>query len=182
MKCPVCKKEAIQPTSLENGLPAGVCADCGGTWIGSNQYLAWLRLQPAGPAEADLDEPFDPAWDTDQLKLCPNCGRLLTRYRILPGIPFALDRCGSCQGVWFDQHEWEALRKHNLQFRLNQFFTQPWQDKLHRDEKRARMEAIYVQKFGRADYNHICQVREWIWSHPLASMLIAFLQAEDPFT
>jgi Zn-finger nucleic acid-binding protein len=182
MKCPVCKKRNIQPAALENGLPAGVCAACGGKWISSNRYLDWLRLQTDQPPQAAADEPFDPTWDTDQLKLCPECGRILTRYRILPGVPFALDRCGSCQGVWFDHHEWEALRAHNLQLQLNQFFTHPWQDRLHKDEKHARMDAIYLQKFGQADYDRVRQVREWIWAHPLAGMLIAFLQAEDPYS
>jgi hypothetical protein len=43
------------------------------------------------------------------------------------------------------------------------------------------MEAIYLLKFGAQDYEKIQQVRAWLQEHPQRNMLLAFLQAEDPY-
>lgn len=181
MKCPVCKKDSLQPTTLAGGPSAESCTSCGGTWISSRQYFSWLRLQSKSPAEEGSQEPFDPAWDTRQLKICPECGRILSRYRILPGVSFNLDRCNTCQGVWFDAHEWEAFASHNLQTSLSQFFTRPWQEKINQQEKRLRMEKLYTDKFGATDYARLCELRSWVRAHPRSNMLLAFLLADDPY-
>ena len=181
MKCPVCKTDTINPVALDNQLPAGKCIKCGGVWISSNQYMTWLRLQPERLPEKKADEPFDPTWETSQLKLCPDCGRIMSRYQLFPNEAFFLDRCGHCNGIWFDNHEWEYLASRNLQDKLNQFFTAPWQGQLHKQEKHARMETLYIEKFGQADYVRLREVREWVWKHPHTGMLLAFLQAEDPY-
>ena len=68
---------------------------------------------------------IDPNWNVDELKLCPESGRILARYKILPDTEFYLDRCGHCNGIWFDKNEWDALVEHNLHDNVNEFFTRP---------------------------------------------------------
>jgi hypothetical protein len=38
-----------------------------------------------------------------------------------------------------------------------------------------------MEKLGEEDYEHIKEIREWLRNHPRQGMLLAFLQAEDPY-
>jgi Zn-finger nucleic acid-binding protein len=118
---------------------------------------------------------------TDALKLCPESGHIMKRFKIIPNVDFYLDRCSHCNGIWFDGNEWDILVSRNMQDKVNQFFTAPWQVKLHEKETRANMEKIYKDKLGADDYQRIQEVRAWLDKNPSKAMLIAFLQADDPF-
>jgi hypothetical protein len=69
----------------------------------------------------------------------------------------------------------------NLHDNLNEFFTRPWQDRLHAEETKSHIEKIYLEKLGEEDYERIKEVREWLRKHPNSGMLLAFLQADDPY-
>ncbi|MEW5939049.1 MAG: zf-TFIIB domain-containing protein [Chloroflexota bacterium] len=180
MKCPVCKQQSLQLISLSENLPANQCSNCRGIWVSSNQYLAWLRMQP-GPLPESETSDFTPELHTNTLKLCPESGHIMKRFKVFPHVDFYLDRCGHCNGIWFDSAEWDALVAHNMQDKVNQFFTAPWQAQLRKKESRANMERIYRSKLGVEDYQRIQEVRAWLDENPRRSMLIAFLQADDPF-
>jgi Zn-finger nucleic acid-binding protein len=181
MKCPVCKTDTLGLITLVEELPANRCSNCNGVWIDSNAYLAWWKAVgeniPSSPAKIGMD----PAWDVGELKLCPNSGHILARYKIFPDTEFYLDRCGHCNGIWFDKNEWDALVERELHDNINEFFTHPWQNRLHMEEVRARMDRLYLEKFGADDYDQIRQVREWLKDHPKKGMLLAFLQENDPY-
>ncbi len=181
MKCPVCKQPSLHLIELADKLPANQCSNCKGIWVSSNQYLAWVRLQERPLPERDLDEVIAPQLKTDALKLCPESGHIMKRFKVFPSVDFYLDRCGHCNGIWFDSAEWDVLAAHNMQDKVNQFFTAPWQDKLRENESRANMDKIYKDKLGAEDYKRVQEVRQWLEKNPRRAMLIAFLQADDPF-
>lgn len=181
MKCPVCKSETLVLVDLADNLPANQCTNCRGIWVSSNQYLAWVRLQSAPLPEKPITTPIDPKWDTHTLKLCPEDGHIMARYKIFPNLNFYLDRCRHCNGIWFDNYEWDVLVSHNMQDKVNQFFTKPWQEKMRAQEISERMDQIYLDKFGAGDYNKIKEIRSWLKSKPQQSMLLAYLQADDPY-
>lgn len=181
MQCPVCKINSLGPINLVNQLPARQCSRCAGISISSNAYMGWLRATGSALPEKPASISVDSAWDADTLKICPDCGHLMRRFKIFPDIEFYLDRCSHCNGIWFDHHEWEALADRNLHDNIHEFFTRPWQDKLHAEEAKSRMEEIYLLKFGAQDYEKAKAVRQWLEDHPQKNMLIAFLQAEDPY-
>lgn len=180
MKCPVCKTASLKETTLAEDLPAHTCTQCGGTWIDSNPYHHWRSQRAASPQQPGRS-PFNPQWDTDELKLCPNCQRMMARYKIFPDVAYYLDRCNHCNGIWFDKNEWEALAERNLQDDLHEFFTHPWQDRLREQEAAHKMEKIYISKFGEVDYALIQNIRGWLRDHPQSQMLLAYLMAEDPY-
>ncbi len=181
MKCPVCKDYSLQSTELQMGLPAYQCPRCNGIWISSNEYLNWRKTQgdelPGKAFEGDIG----PIWQTEKLKLCPNCSHILTRYRIMPGVKFYLDHCGHCQGVWCDAGEWDIIVSHNLHDKVNQFFTRPWQARIHEAETRNMLDKLYLEKFGPEDYSRIKEIWEWLTPHPHRAMLLAYLQADNPY-
>jgi len=181
MKCPICKTHTLGLITLIESLPANQCSNCGGVWIDSNAYLAWRKAkgddQPQKPGSVNVD----PSWDVHELKLCPNSSHIMGRYKVLAGSDFHLDRCGHCNGIWFDKNEWDVLVELGLHDNVNEFFTRPWQDRLHSEETKAQMNKLYLEKLGIDDYEHIKKVREWVKDHPRKGMLFAFLQADDPY-
>lgn len=181
MKCPVCKMDSLGPITLVEDLPANQCSNCGGVWIDSNAYLAWLRGRGHDLPPKPLETKMNPTWNVDELKLCPNSGHIMARYKIFPDTDFYLDRCRHCNGIWFDKYEWEALLERNLHDNINEFFTRPWQDDIRAAETRNHMDNIYLEKFGTEDYEHIKQIRAWLKDHPKRGMLLAFLQSDDPY-
>lgn len=180
MKCPICKTTLESHTLLETQMPVYRCASCEGVWISANEYVRWVQTQgallPAKTGDADV-----PTWDTTGLKLCPACGHFLMRYRVLPGTHFYADRCGHCNGVWLDKGEMDTLVERNLHDKINQFFTQPWQTHLREAETQRALDNLYREKFGADDYARVHEMRDWLTGHPLRSMLLAYLQAEDPY-
>ena len=181
MKCPVCKEALDYHTLLDSQLPAYRCRRCEGLWISAREYLRWLKMQPALLPQRPADKADLPTWDTPQPKLCPQCGHLLVRYRVLPNADFYLDRCGNCNGIWFDKNEWDVLVARNLHDKVNQFFTQSWQARLRAEEARTKLDRLYLERFGAGDYARIKEVRHWLQNHPQRSMLLAFLQSDDPY-
>lgn len=181
MKCPVCKTDTLGLTILIENLPARQCSNCGGIWLDSNAYLAWWKGKGEDMPQRQTASKIDPAWDVDELKLCPNSGHIMARYKILADTDFHLDRCGHCNGIWFDRNEWGALVELNLHDNVNEFFTRPWQDDLRVAETRNHMDGLYLEKFGAEDYERARQVRTWLKDHPQKGMLFAFLQADDPY-
>jgi len=103
------------------------------------------------------------------------------RYRVLPNVHFYLDRCGNCNGVWFDKNEWEVLVARNLHDKVNQFFTQPWQTKIRDEAAHAMLEQLYLEKFGTEDYAKIKDIWNWLMQNPHRAMLLAYLQSNNPY-
>lgn len=181
MKCPVCKENTLGEIALLKGLPANQCSNCNGVFIPSNAYLAWWKtlgtVLPVKEGAIDID----PSWEVRELKFCASCGHIMARYKIFPDTDFYIDRCRNCNGIWLDQHEWDVLIDRNLHDQLNEVFTRPWQDHLHAAETRNHLDVIYLEKLGAEDYDQVRQIREWMQEHPRRGMLLAFLQADDPY-
>jgi Zn-finger nucleic acid-binding protein len=180
MNCPVCKTHPLTPTELENGLPAYHCETCSGVWLMSNEYLRWVRTHPP-QAAPKLESAPSLNLDVPIAKTCPNCGYFMLRYDVLPGHTLIVDRCSNCNGIWFDHQEWEALTERSLHTRINEFFTRPWQDKLKSIETHQKLDALYREKLGEADYRKVQEIRAWLRDHPRQAMLFAFLQSDDPY-
>lgn len=181
MKCPVDKTDTLSQITLVDGLPAMQCSTCNGVWVDSNAYLAWWKGKGEDAPRQKITANIDPAWDVDELKLCPSSGHIMGRYKILANTDFYLDRCGHCNGIWFDKSEWDALVEIGLHDNVNEFFTRPWQDDIHSTEARNHMDKLYLEKFGAEDYERVKQTREWLTNHPKQGMLLAYLQANDPY-
>ena len=182
--CPICHTQLNQ-TVLVPDLPAYKCSNCEGIWISANEYFAWQQNETRSAWQSvdftmSFEIPF-PVSDNDRAILCPDCGRLLRRYRIWPNIQFNLDRCSHCNGIWFDRNEWQTLQAQNLHTTINMFFTETWQKQLRGEEIYSRFDKMYLALFGQDDYQKIKEVRLWLNHHPNGSRLLAFLTDRDPY-
>lgn len=181
MKCPVCANKTLKKTEILPNLDAQTCPACEGVWISSLAYFAWLRsLNASFPDRPVGDAAIHPEANSSA-KICPECGHLLRRYKVIPNTDFYLDHCSSCNGTWMDHGEWQTIETLNLQDNLHTFFTRPWQEKIRGEEVRAAFEKIYREKFGAHDYAEIRRIRTWMRQHPQSQMLLAYLQSEDPY-
>lgn len=181
-KCPTCQNVELRRNLLEGGLPVHECLTCGGLWLSAKEYLAWLNSQPSSTEEIQIDDELPlPILDDRKAILCPDCGRILRRFKIWPDIEFYLDRCGGCNGIWFDSNEWQALKQQNLHLKINIFFTDVWQQKLRNEEMKHRFEKMYRDKFGEENYRKIKEIRAWLETHPHRGSLLAYLTDKDPY-
>ena len=182
MKCPVCKKDSLIRTDLEKDLSANACNKCGGHWIPSDKYLHWIEKHGSMlPEQPPFDEISFQVEDKMQAKLCPNCGRILIKYRVGHGLDFFLDHCNSCNGVWLDKHEWNVLKSRNLHHEIHRIFTTSWQKQIREEEVLKSLEKLYTEKFGKEDYDEIKRIRQWIRQHSQRSALLAYLNDDDPY-
>ncbi len=182
--CPICT-QPLQLTFLQDELPVHACAQGHGLWLTPNEYLLWLRTQlqyqQIMPTSLEIEAPASvPVTESEKAKICPDCGRLLRRYKVWPDIQFFLDRCNTCNGVWFDQNEWDILKEHKVHDEINLIFTQPWQEKIRELESRHFFEKMYRDRFG-DEYAEVKRIRAWLDAHPLRTTVLAFLLDDDPY-
>lgn len=176
MKCPVCKNYTLAVKELEQNLSSQQCPQCGGRWVGSFQYWKWHETSGKSLTETPASDGSElPVKDSTKAKLCPECGHFLKRHPVGHGINFGLDRCGNCGGMWFDQNEWETLKKQNLHDNVHKIFSEIWQHQLRDLEHQAAMETFYKEKFGANDYSKALEIKNWFDAHPNKIALRAFL-------
>ncbi len=180
MKCPVCKRYSLKKCQLEANLPAYQCKQCEGIWIAAAQYWEWLKTQDNISQSSAVDTPV-PIEEQGQVKLCPDSGHILRRYKVWPDIKFYLDRCGHCGSVWFDRDEWEVLKARELHDEVHLFFSDLWQEKLSAEESRRQLEKIYLERFRAEDYARLKEIRAWLNGHPQQGALLAYLSDRDPY-
>ena len=179
MKCPACDSSTLKPSRIENGPAARVCAGCEGQWISSKDYWSWMeQLDVDAPAiYSDVDYQTE---DSRGAKLCPDCGRILIKFKVGHGLEFRLDHCNACNGVWLDKHEWDVLKSRNLHGDIHSIFSTQWQREVRTEERARHFDLSYRQKFGE-DYERIKGFKTWLDQEPLKSSILAFLTDPNPF-
>ena len=180
MKCPVCKRADLETKEIEPNLFAETCGNCKGKWITSDNYEQWLKhhgkILPEIPGQgSNMTIP-----EFELARLCPKDGRILIKYKVGRNIPFKLDRCGNCGGVWLDKDEWEVLKSRNLHDELNQIFTKNWQEQVAQDQIGKNLENIYREKFGVENYEKIKSFKTWIDQHEKQAEILAYLRDPNP--
>ena len=181
MKCLLCKTPTMQSVAVDPALTVEQCTTCGGQWIPSRRYWAFLQESGlAGAAEIVAAPGAVPApLDSTGAKLCPECAHFLHRYDVGHGVTFAVDRCNACGGFWLDAHEWPALAARNLHTQMHLITSDAWQreiDRQKRDEARRR---LMLEKLGPADFAEVHRIKQWLDSHPKKAELYAFLLGES---
>ncbi len=182
MRCPSCKIETRGAERLEQGLSADQCHECGGNWLSSFQYWRWREQQSEPPSPAPPGGEVARAEDSQEALLCPECGQLLRKYRVAHDVPFRLDHCGHCGGMWFDAGEWATLREQGLHTNVHNVFTAVWQRKLRREETHETFERLYRERFGEESFGELQRIREWLYSQPQCDAMVRFLIDPDPFS
>ncbi|MBN1673434.1 MAG: zf-TFIIB domain-containing protein [Kiritimatiellae bacterium] len=181
MQCPVCKTKRCSPVELEEGLRASACETCGGRWISHEDYSAWLKHHGATLPEKPFSEVEFDVGDVQEAKLCPDCQRILLKYKVGHGLDFFVDHCPGCGGVWLDRNEWQALQGKNLHDEIHRIFSTSWQRQVRGEQMAAKLDQAYARRFGQESYAKVKEVRQWIQEHPQKRALLAFLSDDNPY-
>jgi Zn-finger nucleic acid-binding protein len=179
MECPV-DGGALSRVELEPGapsLPGFTCGRCSGHWLRFGDYLNWRERQSRDVPEAPPEERTEVAEGAGgRARRCPDCGYLLTRYRVGRGVGFALDRCGNCNGVWLDAGEWAALRGRGLHDNVHQMFGPGWQFAAQTEARQRSVESQFERQLG-DDLVRAREFADWVAGHPRRSEILAYVQS-----
>ncbi len=180
MKCPTCKSARLEPRDIARGLSANSCPKCSGTFVALENYLTWQKSQPESskPPDVRLPHASHPTESTGP-RLCPACGRFMTRFRIALDLPFGIERCGGCAGFWVERGEWEACQARGIHTRLNSFFTDSWQHRLRQEETKLQQEDRCRTLLGQEAYERVKAFKAWVEQHEKKSVILAYLDSKD---
>ncbi|MES2980696.1 MAG: hypothetical protein V4727_00150 [Verrucomicrobiota bacterium] len=178
MKSPIGERLELKATQLEDGLTAYRCSESGGIYITLEGYWKWKKSTSEEGGDEGLAEKDFPVSDYDEVvKLCPESGTLMTRYRVGHGLPFRVDR-SITGGVWLDAGEWEALHADGIHRNLHLVFTAPWQKAVISAEQSALYNERLRSRLGDDFYKELSALREKIWSHPSSAEVFAYLHTK----
>lgn len=179
MKSPLGDHPAMERATLDEGLTVFRCPESGGIYIPLEQYWRWRKNAGDKGAEHDPAGGAPPVSEHDDaVKICPESGMLMTRYRVGHGLPFRIDRSVT-GGIWLDAGEWEALKAGGLHRNLHLVFTAPWQKAIRDSEGAVQYETRLRERLGDEFFERLVSIRDEIRGHPSGAEALAFLQ-RDP--
>lgn len=145
-------------------------------------YWQWLETKQSVYTADDADTGFVvDLRHAGHAMLCPACGYILLKFKVGHGVDFCLDHCNACNGIWLNQHKWEALSARSLHVELHRICTSDWQKQRHALEQQAWFDQTYDEKFGQYDHDEVKKIRQWLDRHPKKSDLLAYLNDPDPY-
>lgn len=166
----------MERATLDEGLTVFRCPETGGIYIPLEQYWRWRKNAGDEGAVTDAIGEAPPVSEHDDaVKICPESGMLMTRYRVGHGLPFRIDRSVT-GGIWLDAGEWEALKAGGLHRNLHLVFTAPWQKAIRDAEGAYHYEKRLRQHLGDEFFTRLGAIRDEIWGHPSGAEALAFLQ------
>lgn len=180
MKCPNCDQMRMEESELDQGLRAFVCGCCNGHWVNINDYQHWLSSHGETLSERDGAEVKTTVTEEQQARLCPACEVIMLKWQVGHGLPFKLDRCSRCGGIWLEQDEWQALKEKNLHDEIHRVFSSAWQSDERRAQMRAKLETVYRQRFAE-DYDRVEGFRSWLHNQENKDQILAYVREDDPF-
>jgi len=112
-KCPRCKTALMPDNVSAHGVVhnAWSCESCKGFWISLEQ----LHVIESQERARIFELRFLPKKDVQAAPLdCPQCGQHLEKVVNARDAHVTMDVCGSCQKVWLDKGEMNAIRTESL--------------------------------------------------------------------
>lgn len=162
---------------LEAGLCAYRCPISEGVFLPISAYSQWLSKQSEKLPHLPGDEVSVEFSDSETVKICPESGQLMQRYKVGHGFDFYLDRSPS-GSVWFDKGEWDSLRARQFHDELHLIFTFQWQNAIRDEEKEKAQAALLTSRLGDDLVNKLDQVASLLSNHEHKAMALAYLHRQ----
>jgi hypothetical protein len=177
MQSPVAPDQKMERISIEDDLTAYRCPESQGIFLPIASYFRWLSRQPERlphlPKNTQDEAP--PMEESSGIKICPESGQIMMRYKVGHGFTFSLDRSPT-GSIWFDKGEWEALRSRQFHDELHLIFTAPWQDHVRTKEKQEAEHQILAMRLGEDLLSQLNELKSTLSEHPHKEMALAYLQ------
>ena len=164
MKCPRCKTPDLQPTLIEDYLPAMGCGTCHGSLVSLLYYRHWAETQkPPTPGAADATTAVEVETDdTTSALSCPKCSRFMTKYKLTGTVSNRVDVCNSCDEAWLDRGEWELLERLQLSHRIPAILTDEWQRQIRHELSEESRRSILARTIGGESATRVEDFRTWL--------------------
>ena len=180
MTCPLCAAELERATLLTEAdgvaaLRGFRCPHEHGVFLAADLYFAWREGHEVGAEPGGIVPSSDEVGDVKRAKLCPQDGRIMSRFRTSHDGGFWLDRCATCGGIWFDGDEWDATVRLGLLDHLPSFFSDAWRRQVERESAERSHEVRLRERVGADDLGRVDEFRDWLWAHPERGALMARL-------
>jgi Zn-finger nucleic acid-binding protein len=178
--CPKEKQISLEERVLDSGLPAYGCPSCQGNWISGNSYTSWQVKQPLPASETEVIDRMlegfcEPPPLDAKASLCPECQAYMARARVPLKMPFYLERCPACKGIWCDRGEWEFLTEIGMGNLVHRFFAQDWQTLTRTREHIAQERRATIEKLGSDLATRVFELAELLEKHPYGDFGVAYL-------
>lgn len=179
MKCPRCKTPDLQPTMIEEYLPAMGCGTCHGSLVSLLYYRHWAETQKpsAEPPPEDLT-PAVETTDTTAALTCPKCSRIMMKYKVSGGVSNRVDVCSLCDEAWLDRGEWELLEALQLSHRMPAIFTDEWQRRIRRDLSEDTRRSILSRLIGDDGVAKVESFKSWVQETGKKTDILVYLYRE----
>ena len=176
MQCPSCKKSALVPTKLADGLPSFMCQSCEGHLIEVLSYRFWSDRGSAAARDSVNLVASEPM-DSKHALVCPQCQKVMTKYRMSDAVSNRIDLCGNCGRFWIDRGEWALVRSLNLDTNLTKIFNEPWQKAIRQSQASLAKSHRLRETLNDEEYQRLVDLREWINGHALKEDILDFLNS-----
>ncbi|MBQ4810997.1 zf-TFIIB domain-containing protein [Pseudoalteromonas luteoviolacea] len=180
MNCTSCESGTLKSTLLDDAFRAHTCSNCNGHWILIEDFVAWKEKSKDFSFTSTSTE-LTPK-DSKRAKLCPVSGSIMRKFRVSEKSEHRVDYSVAVGGLWLDPGEWELLKQLGVADSLNAIATQQWQNQIREQSTIQSFTNIYSDKFDKADYDKLKEIRAWLAAHPQKADLKAYLMAEDPYS
>jgi Zn-finger nucleic acid-binding protein len=180
MKCPRCKAPDLQPTMIEEYLPAMGCGTCHGSLVSLLYYRHWAETQkptiePAANPDAGASVETT---DTTSALTCPKCGRIMMKYKVSGAVSNRVDVCNLCDEAWLDGGEWELLEALQLSHRMPAIFTDEWQRRIRRDLSEETRRCVLARVIGEDGVGKVETFKAWIRDTGRKADIMVYLYRE----
>ena len=186
MNCPACVTTDLERRDGPIGPAIHCCPKCIGRWLVFDDHLQWLEsLPPSSHATSANISSVHLAGVTviteapHKARLCPRCGKIISRYRFSPDHHCWLERCGSCAGIWFDRGEFEAVAAIVPLARIQHLFNDTHQHKVSSELAHRQHEQRCRAIVGDEAFDKAREFKAWIEQQPRRDVLMAYI--DDSF-
>ena len=174
MKCPRCKTSELQPTMIEEYLPAMGCGSCHGSLVSLLYYRHWAETQKPATDTVAAGANVETN-DTTTAVTCPKCSRIMTKYRLTGGVANRVDVCVCCDEAWLDRGEWELLESLQLSLKVASIFSDAWQRRIRHESSEETRRGILVRTVGDDGAKKVEEFREWLSANKHKPEIMAYL-------
>lgn len=171
MKCPKCENGDLGKKSFSHPYD---CSECGGIWVRKEELSRMHELV----FDKSENIPCDITGHDSKTGMCPEGHGILIRARIEDEVPFYLERCTACGGIWFDKGEWQRIAGNHFLQNLPDFWSYSWQQRQRKEKGRQQYLRQSEELLGNELFAWLMTLAERLKHHPEKSRALAFLQQE----
>ena len=183
MECPKCKHPNLEGGTLAGSMSVEWCPNCYGIWIPGRKYEAWQKEQSEWynksekpQATGTLGIEFTPCAYDSKAALCPEDGHYLSRAKVpFSRVPFYIERCMLCGGIWCDNGEWDILETLGFHTEIDKMFSPNWQAKARVQELASRERQVLTEKLGPDIAGYVLELAEVLADHPHADCAATYI-------